>query len=415
MTIATHQSTMPWVSDLPEDRRFRRILVVVMTLCFLVSVASAIITLPKPERPKFVRPDENVIKLIPKKDQLKPVKVLELTEEQKAALKKNEEERLKKLEEERKKREEELKKQSELDKKKQDEEAAKKKAEEEKRLAEEKKRQEAESKKLQNDEQKRLAELQRQQKLEQEKIRKAQLEAERQAQAEVARQAKVEAERVARVQADKEAGRRAAQSAFGDLASTIGTTSAPAAAANVGTKLAKGSDAAARNVGGAALPSKTITSATSGIVGKGSGGISTGQLSGVDVGGGGALTGTGTTTVAEVDLGVKGGTDNESTSKKIGGGREGRTSRELNLLMEQYKGKMQAIFERALRKNPSLGGKVVLRMTIQPTGEISAVETSGDIDDQEFIAKLKALVRTIDFGAKDVGVVVANYPVDFAG
>lgn len=414
MTSTTlNSSFIAWVSDLPEDRRFRRILITVMTLCFLFGVGTAIIKLPKPERLKFIPPDQNVVKLIQKKELPKPIKPLELTDEQKEALKKSEEERLKKLEEERKKREEELKKL--------EDEAKKKLEAEKKKLSDEelkKKQLEDEAKRKQQElEKQKLTELQKEaqrKKAEEDRIRRQQEDTARQAKLEAERQAREEAQRVARKKAEKEAGRKAAQDQFGDLADALGTQ-APSAAAVAASKapLTKGDQAAATTAGGPRVPSKTITSAATESAGRGSGGIDTSKLSSaVATSGGGTLASRSTTQVEEIDLGVKDGGGGGAGAG--GGGDGGRTERELNEIMERHKGQMQRIFERALRKNPGLGGKLLARITIQSDGSVSDVDLSGEVDDPTFISQLRTLIKGINFGAKSVGTVVAKYPIDFA-
>ena len=412
MTSTTlNSSFIGWVSDLPEDRRFRKILVAVLTLCFLLGVATAIIKLPKPERLKFTPPSQNVVKLIQKKELPKPIKPLALTDEQKEALKKSEEERLKKLEEERKKREEELKKLEDEAKKKL--EAEKKKLSDEelkrKQLEEEAKR------KQQELEKQKLTELQKEaqrKKAEEDRTRRQQEDAARQAKLEADRQAREEAQRVARKKSEQEAGRKAAKDLFGDLSDTLSTPS-PAAVAASKAPLTKGDQVAAATAGGARVPSKTITSAATESAGRGSGGIDTSKLASVGTGGGGTLAGRNTTQVEEIDLGVKDGAGGGAG----GGGSRGdggRTERELNEIMERHKGQMQRIFERALRKNPALGGKLLARITIQPDGSVSDVDLSGEVDDPTFISQLRTLIKGINFGAKSVGTIVAKYPIDFA-
>jgi TonB family protein len=72
------------------------------------------------------------------------------------------------------------------------------------------------------------------------------------------------------------------------------------------------------------------------------------------------------------------------------------------------------MYARALRDNPALQGKVVLEITIAPSGEITAARiVSSDLNDPEFESKLLARVRLFRFEAKDVATLTATKPIDF--
>ena len=61
------------------------------------------------------------------------------------------------------------------------------------------------------------------------------------------------------------------------------------------------------------------------------------------------------------------------------------------------------MYARALRDNPALQGKVVLELTIAPSGDITAARiVSSDLNDPEFESKLLARIRLFKFEAKDV-------------
>ncbi|MFQ5487239.1 MAG: AgmX/PglI C-terminal domain-containing protein, partial [Gammaproteobacteria bacterium] len=68
----------------------------------------------------------------------------------------------------------------------------------------------------------------------------------------------------------------------------------------------------------------------------------------------------------------------------------------------------------ALRKNPALAGKVVLQLTIAPSGEVTACEiVSSELQDPLLERKLVARVLLFDFGEKDVPEVTISYPLEF--
>ncbi|MDH4032059.1 MAG: TonB family protein, partial [Chromatiales bacterium] len=69
---------------------------------------------------------------------------------------------------------------------------------------------------------------------------------------------------------------------------------------------------------------------------------------------------------------------------------------------------------RALRQDPTLRGKLVLRLTISPGGEVTDCDVvSSELADSAFERKLVARVRMFRFEAKDVATVTTTKPIDF--
>jgi membrane protein involved in colicin uptake len=392
-TQSQHTRDLAWLSAFPEDKRFRRITFYVLALCFVFSISIPLIQVPPIQKNTNQPVPQRFAKLIlEKKLEKKELVKKELTEAEKEALRKAEEERRKKLEEERKKREEELKKKREEDKKKA-EEQRKRLDEQHKKDLEEQRKHAEEQKKLDAERQKQEAERQRQ-------------EAERRRQEEERRRAEAEKQRVA---AEKKKGEELAASLFGDL-SDLSTESTPAATSSAKLVSANKQPAAQQTIASPnLLASKTATA------GKGTGGIDTSKLSQVDTSGAGIDLETRKTTVVEdVDLGVLDAA-NASDSTVNASGQPIRSARELNGKLEASKGRFNKIYQRALRNDPTLGGKVVLKITILPDGKVENVEiVSSDINDQGFIEKLITAVKGINFGSKEnIGKVIATYPIDF--
>ena len=102
--------------------------------------------------------------------------------------------------------------------------------------------------------------------------------------------------------------------------------------------------------------------------GKGSGGINTANLSRNT--GGGGLAGRDTTQVSAPVAGIGGG------GPKVvrGGGAPSRSREEIELVFDKNKGSIFALYNRALRRDPTLQGKLVLKLTIEPSGAVSACE-----------------------------------------
>ncbi len=143
--------------------------------------------------------------------------------------------------------------------------------------------------------------------------------------------------------------------------------------------------------------------------GRASGGINTASLSRGT--GGGSLSGRSTTRVsaptATTDQG--GGARRSGRSNKASRSRE-----EIELIFDKNKGAIYALYNRALRRNPLLQGKVVLKLTIAPSGQVTACEIlSSELEDPELERKLVQRVKLFRFNAKDVEVVTTTKPIDF--
>lgn len=92
----------------------------------------------------------------------------------------------------------------------------------------------------------------------------------------------------------------------------------------------------------------------------------------------------------------------------------GRSSEEIQLILDRNKGALYTLYHRALRVNPALRGKLVLEITIAPSGEISACKVvSAELADAELIRKLVARIQLISFGARNVEPTIFTWPIDF--
>lgn len=155
-----------------------------------------------------------------------------------------------------------------------------------------------------------------------------------------------------------------------------------------------------RDTGGGGLAGRGTT-LVEGTIGGGGGG---GPGGGLGVGGRGNGSGNGTG-----GAGSPGG-----TLSKGGSGKASRSIEEIKLVFERNKGAIYAIYNRALRDEPSLQGKVVLKLTISPAGQVTDLRVvSSELHDSELERKLLARIRQFDFGAKDVATLEINWPVDF--
>ena len=143
-----------------------------------------------------------------------------------------------------------------------------------------------------------------------------------------------------------------------------------------------------------------------------SGGINTSSLS-RNVGGGAGkkLGGVGFSRVASA-IGTDGIADDRPLSDGPG---PSRTDEEIQIVFDRYKAALYRIYNRQLRKNPTLRGKIVLRLTIEPDGSVSLVKVeSTDMKSPELSAKILARVNKFNFGPKEgVPKTTILYPIDF--
>ncbi|MGO9038315.1 MAG: TonB family protein [Steroidobacteraceae bacterium] len=140
-----------------------------------------------------------------------------------------------------------------------------------------------------------------------------------------------------------------------------------------------------------------------------SGGISAPSSSGLAAGSG-SLNGIRTTQVKDPTL----ASGNQAATRAGGSGKASRSADEIALVFTRNKGAIDAMYARALRDNPALQGKVVVELTIAPSGDITAARiVSSELNAPEFENKLLARIRLFKFEAKDVATLTATKPIDF--
>jgi len=143
-----------------------------------------------------------------------------------------------------------------------------------------------------------------------------------------------------------------------------------------------------------------------------SGGINLSSLSrdiGGGGGGGGAMAGV-QLTRASSSIGPGGGEDRPLAA----GHGAGRTDEEIQIVFDRHKAALYRMYNRELRKDPTLKGQIVLRLRIEPDGSVSLCQLeASDMDAPQLSAQVLDRVKTFDFGAKDVPAVTILYPIDF--
>lgn len=94
----------------------------------------------------------------------------------------------------------------------------------------------------------------------------------------------------------------------------------------------------------------------------------------------------------------------------------GRTLEEIQLTFDRNKGAFYAIFNRAMRENPSIGpGKIVVSLTIAPDGSVTDCKlVSSTFGDADLERKVIQRVMLLNFGPKSVPpFTYPNYPINF--
>lgn len=128
--------------------------------------------------------------------------------------------------------------------------------------------------------------------------------------------------------------------------------------------------------------------------------------------GGVALSGRSTTKVEAPEQQVgDGGTQQVAAT---GANTRERSIEEVRRVFDANKGAIFAIYNRALRSDPTLQGKVVLELVIDPSGRvIDVMVVASELADQIVIDKIVNRIRLFNFGKRDVERTTISYPVHF--
>ena len=179
--------------------------------------------------------------------------------------------------------------------------------------------------------------------------------------------------------------------------------------ANLRPSAQLGSQARVRNTGADAVgrPERLMVAS---LAPGSSGGINLSDISRDVGGGGGGMDGVALTRVASS---IGGG--NGPNRPLSGGALAGRTDDEIQIVFDRYKAALYRLYNRELRKDPTLRGQLVLRLTIEPDGTVSLCQLhSSDMEAPTLAQQVVDRVLTFDFGAKeDIVAMTIIYPIDF--
>lgn len=183
--------------------------------------------------------------------------------------------------------------------------------------------------------------------------------------------------------------------------------------ANLRPSAQLGSQARVSNAGQNAIGRPERSMVTTSAPGS-SGGINLAAISRGVGGGGGGIGGVEIGQVAS-SIGGAGGAGGFADRPLAGGASAGRTDEEIQIVFDRYKAALYRLYNRELRKDPTLRGQLVLRLTIEPDGSVSLCQLqSSDMGAPVLAQQVVDRVRTFDFGAKE-GIVAMTiiYPIDF--
>ncbi|MDQ2076643.1 AgmX/PglI C-terminal domain-containing protein [Marinimicrobium sp. ABcell2] len=91
-----------------------------------------------------------------------------------------------------------------------------------------------------------------------------------------------------------------------------------------------------------------------------------------------------------------------------------RSDEEIRRVIDQHLGAIFSIYNRALRQNPALQGKVVVYLVIEPDGQISEVRIdSSELNDASLESRILARIQLITFASARVAQAEVSYTFDF--
>lgn len=129
----------------------------------------------------------------------------------------------------------------------------------------------------------------------------------------------------------------------------------------------------------------------------------------------GGLQGRDVTQVDSVALGDTSVAVDQATEAALQPNKEGQRSEDrIRAVLDSSKGALFNIYNRALRANPSLQGRVTFELVIEPSGQVSSAKiVSSELGDQALENRLVMRIKMIDFGAEKVAKLRTQYVIHF--
>lgn len=104
-----------------------------------------------------------------------------------------------------------------------------------------------------------------------------------------------------------------------------------------------------------------------------------------------------------------------SPSSQSSSGSPQRSFEEVTMVFDRNKGKIYNLYNRELRKDPSISGKIVFELTIAADGSVLKVKiVSSELNSPKLERKLRLSIKRFNFGSKKgADTLVITYPLDF--
>lgn len=115
--------------------------------------------------------------------------------------------------------------------------------------------------------------------------------------------------------------------------------------------------------------------------------------------------------------GVQSGIGTEATNVNARVGKDGksrRTSEDIRKTFDAYGGRLNNLYQRALRDDPNMQGTVRLKLTVAPDGSVTSVAVAtSQLNNADLEAKLLAIIKGFNFGAANVEVWTGTHDLNF--
>lgn len=93
---------------------------------------------------------------------------------------------------------------------------------------------------------------------------------------------------------------------------------------------------------------------------------------------------------------------------------QARSREDVTIIFDQNKGALYALYARERRRSPDLEGRIVLRITIAPTGEVTDVQiVSSELNSPTLESGIIGRIKMFRFEAMDVDEITVTYPIEF--
>jgi protein TonB len=96
------------------------------------------------------------------------------------------------------------------------------------------------------------------------------------------------------------------------------------------------------------------------------------------------------------------------------GSGNGRSKEDVTIVFDQNKGTLYSLYARERRRSPGLQGKIVLKITIAPSGTVTDVEiVSSELNSPSLEAGIIGRIKLFRFDAMEVDEMTVTYPIEF--